>query len=160
MPSWLLSPGLYDSGFKEIELIKQGREMATTSSSATMASIFSGCQVIVNRLLHHIEMQGVPYTLDLLVSAGTQQKLSLVFQNWGLSVLYAWRFVAVGERCFFIKWETGQGRGSVFPYMNDKVHECLEVGHPNWPRERDYCLLLENRLEIQSENDLFIFKVT
>jgi len=28
----------------------------------------------------------------------------------------------------------------------------------NWPRERTTCLLLEIDLEIQSENDLFIFQ--
>jgi len=47
----LISLELYDSGLKAIELIKQGREMAKPHPHQQLwPSIFSGCQVIVNRV--------------------------------------------------------------------------------------------------------------
>jgi len=43
--------------------------------------------------------------------------------------------------------------------MKDKVHERLGVIRPNWPREEDYLSLVGKiDLEIQPENDLFIFQ--
>jgi len=47
-------------GWKAIELIKQGREMAKRHPHQQLwPSIFSGSQSLSTGLLHHIETQGV-----------------------------------------------------------------------------------------------------
>src|SRR5882672_253709 len=115
----LISRELYNSGLNAIELIKQGREMAKRHPHQQLwPSIFSGSQVIVNRVTPpHRDSGGCPMHYDLLVSAGTPHKPSLVFQNWGFICLIGlemlWHCV---ERCFCMRWKTGQEeRESVCP---------------------------------------------
>jgi len=125
-------------------------------------SIFSGCQVIVNRVTPpHRDAGGCPTHYDLLMSAGTHTKASLVFQNWGFICLIGlemlWQWV---ERCCIHQVGDWSGeRGSACPTTcQDKVHERLGVVRPIGLGRGTTCLLLEIDLEIQPENDLFIFQ--
>jgi len=78
------------------------------------------------------------------VSAGTHTKAELSVPDLGVHLSYRpGDVVAVGGKVFLHQvgdWSGGE-RVCVSHYMKDKVHECLEVGHPNWPREVD-CLSL------------------
>jgi len=74
-----ISPELYDSGLKDIELIKQCREMAKPHPHQQLwPSIFSGSQVIVNQVTPpHRDPCQCPTHYDLLVSAGTHTQAKL-----------------------------------------------------------------------------------
>jgi len=143
----LISPELYDSGLKAIELIKQGREMAKRHPHQQLwPSIFSGSQVIVNRVTPpHRDSGGCPMHYDLLVSAGTHTQAKLGVPELGVHLSYRpGDVVALCGKVFLHEVEDWSGgeRVCVSHYMKDNVHERLEVHRPNWPREEDYLSLV------------------
>jgi len=143
----LISPELYDSGLKAIELIKQGREMAKRHPHQQLwPSIFSGSQVIVNWVTPpHRDSGGCPMHYDLLVSAGTHTQAKLDVQEFGVHLSYRpGDVVALCGKVFLHEVEDWSGgeRVCVSHYMKDNVHERLEVHRPNWPREEDYLSLV------------------
>jgi len=143
----LISPELYDSGLKAIELIKQGREMAKPHPHQQLwPSIFSGSQIIVNWVTPpHRDPGGCPTDYDLLVSAGTHTKAELSVPELGVCLSYRpGDVVALSGKLFMHEvgeWSGGE-RICVSHYMKDNVHECLKVPRPNWPRQSDYLSLV------------------
>jgi len=83
------------------------------------------------------------------VSAGTHTKAEFSVPELGFICLIGLEnVVAVGGKVFLHQvgdWSGGE-RVCMSHYMKDKVHKCLEVSHPNWPREEDYLSLVGNRL--------------
>jgi len=143
----IISPELFDSGLKAIELIKQGREMAKPHPHQQLwPSIFSGSQVIVNWVTPpHRDSGGCPTHYDLLVSAGTHTQAKLSIPELGVHLSYRpGDVVAVCGKGFLHEvgdWSGGE-RVCMSHYMKDNVHERLEVQHPNWPKEQDYLSLV------------------
>ena len=86
----IISLELFDSGLKAIELIKQGREMAKPHPHQQLwPSIFSGSQVIVNRVTPpHQDSGGCPTHYNLLVSAGTHTQAKLSIPELGVHQSY------------------------------------------------------------------------
>ena len=83
---------------------------------------------------------------ELLVSARTHTQAKLGVPELGVNLSY-WPgdVVAVCGKGFLHEvrdWSGGE-RVCMSHYMKDNVHECLEVHHPNWPREEDYLSLVE-----------------
>jgi len=147
----LISPELYDSGLRAIELIKQGREMAKPHPHQQLwPSIFSGCQVIVNRVTPpHRDAGGCPTHYDLLVSAGTHTQAKLGVPELGVHLSYRpGDVVAVGGKVFLHEvgdWSGGE-RVCVSHYMKDRCTNVWRSVVPIGPGKRTTCLLLENRL--------------
>jgi len=124
----LISPELYDSGLKAIELIKQGREMAKPHPHQQLwpSHLQWVAKSLSTELLHHIEMQGGPTHYDLLVSAGPHTKSELSVPEWGFICLIGLEMCGSGWKGVLSSvgdWSGGE-RVCVVPLHEGQVHEC------------------------------------
>jgi hypothetical protein len=139
-PSMLLSallsvihPNLYSTAKDAMQKLHEDPRLG--AAAAEWPSVFSGLQVISNRLTpHHRDFKSRCSWYDILCSVGPYTDASLSLSNLGVKLEYkSGSVVAIGGRIVQHGVEAYSGERVCFAYfMRANVHERLRVPNASW----------------------------
>lgn len=135
--------GLYQIGAEAVQKLQKGQGLHTWHENVNLwPSVFSGIQVIVNRVTpSHRDSGAAASMYDLLVSAGTHQSATLGLGDVKANLTYKpGTVVLVCGRVLrheVANWNLGE-RICMAHFMRDNVHERLGLPRPPWVNIQHY----------------------
>jgi hypothetical protein len=135
----IMHPNMYVTGQEALVQLggwaERERDRDILEVLPTWPSVYSVALVMVNQVsLFHLDIQGRPQWLDLLVSVGNHEELDMVLPTIGLRLQYnPGSVLAMSGQ--LIKHGVGPisgNRGVVSFYMRDNVHDHMDIVRCNY----------------------------